>query len=81
MLLILAAGFSVAAALPARAQAVPAEQDPDAPAAEAAAAADAGDADIKDLELDWSQLNVDASSLDHQSGLEGAACSASGGRQ
>ena len=62
-LLIVAAGFSVAAALPARAQAVPPEQDPDSPAADAAAAPGANDADIKDLELDWSQLNVDASTL------------------
>jgi hypothetical protein len=63
MLLMLAAGFAVAAALPARAQSVPTTQNPDTPAAEAAAAPDADDADIKDLELDWSQLNVDASTL------------------
>jgi hypothetical protein len=46
---------------------VPAEEDPQAEnaqaPAEAAAAPDANDADIKDLELDWSQLNVDASTL------------------
>jgi hypothetical protein len=60
VLLILAAGFSVASALPAQAQAVPADENP---AAETAAASDADDADIKDLELDWSQLNVDASTL------------------
>jgi hypothetical protein len=59
-LLMLAAGFCLAS-VPARAQAVPAEQNPEA-AAEAAAA-DANDADIKDLQLDWSQLNVDASTL------------------
>ena len=63
MLLMLAAGFAVASALPARAQSVPAAENPDTPAAEVAAAPDADDADIKDLELDWSQLNVDASTL------------------
>jgi len=52
--LILAAGVSVA-----HAQAVPADENPDGAAAETAA--DANDADIKDL--DWSQLNVDASTL------------------
>jgi hypothetical protein len=42
----------------------PAVQNPDTPAAEAAAPdPDKKDADIKDLELDWSQLNVDASTL------------------
>jgi hypothetical protein len=61
MLLMLAAGFAVAAALPARAQGVAAGETPDT--AEAAVAPDAEDADIKDLELDWSQLNVDASTL------------------
>jgi hypothetical protein len=59
-LLILAAGFAVASA---RAQGVPVGETPDTPAAEAAAAPDTDDADIKDLELDWSQLNVDASTL------------------
>jgi hypothetical protein len=63
VLLMLAAGFAVASALPAQAQTVPAREIPDTPAAEAAAAPDADDADIKDLELDWSQLNVDASTL------------------
>jgi hypothetical protein len=63
VLLMLAAGFAVASALPAQAQTVPAGENPDMPAAEAAAAPDANDADIKDLELDWSQLNVDASTL------------------
>jgi hypothetical protein len=62
VLLTLAAGLSLA--LPAHAQTVPAEQNPDTPAAEAAAPdPDKKDADIKDLELDWSQLNVDASTL------------------
>ena len=65
MLLMLAAGFSTALALPARAQAVPAvpaDENPEMPAAEADAP-EANDADIKDLQLDWSQLNVDASTL------------------
>ena len=63
MLLILAAGIGMAPVLQANAQAVPAEQDQEAPAAEATAAPDADDADITGLELDWSQLNVDASTL------------------
>jgi hypothetical protein len=64
MLLILAAGFSVASALPAGAQTAPSEEDPDAAApVEGVAAPDADNADIKGLQLDWSQLNVDASTL------------------
>jgi hypothetical protein len=59
---MLAAGFSMASGPPVRAQTVPAVENPDMPAAEAAAA-EAGDADIKDLQLDWSLLNVDASTL------------------
>jgi hypothetical protein len=62
MLLMLAAGFSAALVLPARAQAVPADENSEMPAAEADAP-EANDADIKDLQLDWSQLNVDASTL------------------
>jgi hypothetical protein len=62
MLLMLAAGFSAASVLPARAQAVPADENAEMPAAEADAP-EADDADIKDLQLDWSQLNVDASTL------------------
>jgi hypothetical protein len=62
VLLMLAAGFAAAMALPARAQAVPADENPPAAAAETAAP-EADDADLKDLELDWSQLNVDASTL------------------
>ena len=57
-LLILAAGIGLAPMLQASAQSVPAEENQEA--AEAAAAPDAEDADIKGLELDWSQLNVDA---------------------
>jgi hypothetical protein len=60
---MLAAGVSVAPALRASAQTVPVEQNTEAPATEADAAPDANDPDIKDLELDWSQLNVDASTL------------------
>ena len=68
VLLILAAGFSLAS-LPAKAQTVPATESPDirpdtpTPAVETDAAADPEDAELKDLELDWSQLNVDASTL------------------
>jgi hypothetical protein len=62
VLLILAAGFGVASVRPAGAQAVPPSDNPDTPAVEAPAA-DAEDADISGLELDWSQLNVDASTL------------------
>jgi hypothetical protein len=61
-LLMLVAGVSLASVLPAGAQTVPADENPDAAAMETAAP-DADDADIKDLELDWSQLNVDASTL------------------
>jgi hypothetical protein len=64
---MLVAGFSLASMLAATAQTPPAEDDDaEAPAAEAAAP-DADDADIlKDIDvskLDWSQLNVDASTL------------------
>src|SRR5258708_16937670 len=62
MLLVLAAGFSAGPVLRARAQVVPAGENPEMPAAEADAP-EANAADIKDLELDWSQLNVDASTL------------------
>jgi hypothetical protein len=66
-LLILAAGFSLMSALTAAAQAAPADES-DETAAEATPAADSADAGMKDadisgLELDWSQLNVDASTL------------------
>jgi hypothetical protein len=62
-LLVLAAGIGMASVLQANAQTVPADENQEAPAVEAAAAPDAGDADIRGLELDWSQLNVDASTL------------------
>ena len=59
---MLVAGVSLASVLPAGAQMVPADENPDA-AAMGAATPEADDADIKDPELDWSQLNVDASTL------------------
>ena len=66
---MLVAGVSLASILAATAQTPPADEDPDMAAAEeeAAAAPDVNDADImKDIDvskLDWSQLNVDASTL------------------
>jgi len=64
--LMLAAGVSMILVAAASAQTPPTEE-PDIPAAETSAAADVNDADskddIKNLELDWSQLNVDASTL------------------
>jgi hypothetical protein len=60
--LMLAAGFSLASALQADAQAVPADENRKNPAAETAAP-DANDADIGNPEIDWSQLNVDPSTL------------------
>ena len=63
--LLLIAAASTLISMPANAQAVPAseEEDADTPEMEPEAAAKPDDADIKDLELDWSQLNVDASTL------------------
>jgi hypothetical protein len=60
---MLVAGVSMALILHAGAQTPPPDDNPDDPAAESAAAADANDADVKYPELDWSQLNVDASTL------------------
>jgi hypothetical protein len=60
VLLLLAAGFAMAAVLPAHAQAPPAEENQET---EAAASPDADDPDIAGLELDWSLLNIDASTL------------------
>jgi hypothetical protein len=60
--LLLAAGFGVASVLQARAETVWPDEDPD-PAMAETTAVNANDADISDLELDWSQLNVDASTL------------------
>src|SRR6266851_2308150 len=63
--LLVAAGVSMVLAAPASAQAVPSGEEPDAAEAAAPDAGDADnkDADIKNLELDWSLLNVDASTL------------------
>jgi hypothetical protein len=64
---ILVAAFTLCAVLSATAQTPPAEDDPEAAAEEEAAAPEAGEVDImKDIDvskLDWSQLNVDASTL------------------
>jgi len=60
-LLILAASAGLTPV--AHAQALPQAEEADATAMETEAAADPDDADIKDLEIDWSQLNVDASTL------------------
>src|ERR1700722_1162855 len=57
--LMLAGGLWVASVPQAGAQTILAEDNPDTPAAETFP--EANDADIK--ELDWSQLNVDASTL------------------
>jgi len=63
-LLFLAAGSTTLLSAPAHAQAVPAtEEEADTEDMETEAAAKPDDTDIKDLELDWSQLNVDASTL------------------
>ena len=62
-LLLLAASFSLASVLQAGAQTLlPADEDADAQAAETSAV-DANEIDPDHLELDWSQLNVDASTL------------------
>src|SRR5436190_4596528 len=61
--LLMLAAVSMASVLPAGAQNLPPGENPEASATEAAAAPDADAADLKDLELDWSQLNVDASTL------------------
>jgi hypothetical protein len=65
LLLILAAGFGLMSALPAAAQAVPVDENTGTAAETAADSADPNpkDPDIGGLELDWSQLNVDASTL------------------
>jgi hypothetical protein len=71
VLLVLAAGISMASVLPGRAQTVPSGDNPEAALnseglnseALTAETAAAPDADLRDLQLDWSQLNVDASTL------------------
>jgi len=66
-LLALAAGINLASVLQAGAQTVPSDENADVQAAESGAAPDANDADTNNLELDWSQLNVDASTLTDRS--------------
>jgi len=61
-LLVLAAGLGTASAS-AHAQVPPSTEETDRPAIKDEAGAEPEEADIKDLELDWSQLNVDASTL------------------
>ena len=62
---MLVAGVMLASVLAATAQAPPADDDAEMPASEAAATADVNDPDImKDIDvdkLDWSQLDLDAS--------------------
>ncbi|QWG26105.1 hypothetical protein KMZ93_22100 [Bradyrhizobium sediminis] len=58
---MLAAGVGMAPVLPAQAQALPSDDNPDAVAE--TDASESTDADVGELELDWSQLNVDASTL------------------
>jgi hypothetical protein len=75
---LLAAGFGLASMLTAAAQTLPADEDPETPAAEEAEAApDVTDDDImKDIDvskLDWSQLNVDVSTLSAPPPKAGAA--------
>jgi hypothetical protein len=68
---LLAAGFSLASVLPARAQSpwsqIAPSQDTDAASAEETATADTDvkgdDAELQGMELDWSQLNVNGSTL------------------
>jgi hypothetical protein len=82
---MLVGGVSLASILAATAQTPPADEDPDLAAAEeeAAAAPDANDADImKDIDvskLDWSLLNVDASTLTGPAPKGSGASKAAGG--
>ena len=65
-LLLLAAGFSIATMVAAGAQAPPASEPAEAVTEEGAPALDINDVDMTDIDpdkLDWSQLNVDASTL------------------
>jgi hypothetical protein len=81
VLLILAAGFGLAAVSQAGAQAVPAEEKAEAAAAEADTAMDINDVDMTDVDiknLDWSQLNVDASTLINPASKARAAPQAAG---
>ena len=63
--LLLAAGLSLASVMQAHAQTVPSGENPNAAetAAPDANDADAEHSDVENLELDWSLLNVDASTL------------------
>ena len=81
---MLAAGIGLASMVAAAAQTPPAEDDTDEPAAEQTeAAAGANDVDImKDIDvskLDWSLLNVDASTLNFQAPKGSGASKAAGG--
>jgi hypothetical protein len=62
-LLMLAAGLGAVSPQAIADPAAPWAETPPASGAEAGGAPDTNDADIRDLELDWSQLNVDASTL------------------
>jgi hypothetical protein len=62
-LLMLAAGLGAVSQEAIADPAAPWAKIPPASAAEPGGAPDTNDADIRDLELDWSQLNVDASTL------------------
>jgi hypothetical protein len=77
LLLILAAGLSAGLALRANAQSVPVDE-PVGPAAEINT--EANDTETGDGELDWSQLNVDASTLTSRPGtlLRSARAAANG---
>ena len=76
-LLTLVAGFSLVTVLAAAAQTPPAEDDAEMSASEEAREAAANEPDIlKDIDiskLDWSQLNVDASTLTGPAPKGGAA--------
>jgi hypothetical protein len=81
---MLAAGISVASMLAAAAQTPPTDDEPDEPAAEETEAAPSvNDVDImKDIDvskLDWSLLNVDASTLNFQAPKGSGASKAAGG--
>jgi len=77
--LMLAAGFMLVLACPAFAQSAPADDESES-AAEEDSTAGVNDEDVlKDIDvdkLDWSQLNVDASTLDISSSGEGPAAKA-----
>ena len=78
VLAMLAACFSLALVLQAGAQALPTEENSDVEAAETSAA-DADDIDPDHLELDWSQLNVDASTLSGRAASKARVSGQSGG--